>query len=155
MYGSAAKTNLEEIEKPNKEDFTQISLKRDDSVGYMFDDNKFLTVSYLCKMGLLRGVFRQLRRDSLLHLLTGVDECSYYTRSQHGLLIVTHSRIETESKSVENRLWKAFNWLKDRELISKEIKLLRNLQLTLQLGKIWELFVIDSNVSTSIFNMFS
>ena len=68
--------------------------------------------------------------ESPLPLHTGDDKCLYYTRSQQGLLTITYSRAVTKSKSVENRLRRALNWLKDRDLIPKDIKRLSKSQIT-------------------------
>ena len=75
------------------------------------------------------------------HLLTSslntAGNHSYYTRrNKKGLLFIPYSRTVTESKSVKNRLRQAYNWLKVRDLIPKDIKRLSNSQISLQLKKI-------------------
>ena len=63
----------------------------------------------------------QMVRDlKTFHSVAVDDICLYHTtRSQQELLTITYSRTVTQSKSVENRLRKAYNWLKDRDLIAK------------------------------------
>ena len=48
-------------------------------------------------------------------------------------LSIFYSRKVIESKSVENRLRQAYSWLKDRDLVPKDIKRLSNSQISIQL----------------------
>ena len=74
-------------------------------------------------MDFLKEIVEQLGMESPLHLFNGDVKCSYYTtRSQQGLLTNTYSRRVTKSKSLENRLRKAYNLLKDKDLIPKDMK---------------------------------
>ena len=106
--------------------------------------------------GAFRRSFQILRTESPLSSLNKAGNHSYYTRrNKKELLSIPYSRTVTEPKSVENRLRQAYNWLKDRDLIPKEIRRLSNSQISLQLKKISELYVIGSNVSISIFDTLS
>ena len=113
-----------------------------DSVGFIFERNKFSTVFEIYLMELFAEVFKQLRTESPL-------------RNKKGLLSIPYSRTVTESKSVENRLRQAYNWLKNRDLIPKEMRRLSNSQISLLLKKNSELYIIGSNVSISIFDTLS
>ena len=75
----------------------------------MFEQNKILTVFQVYVIELFRETFRQLGMGYPLHLFTGDDECSYYMRSQQGLIAITYRRTVTKSKSLKNRLRKAYN----------------------------------------------
>ena len=80
-------------------------------------------------MELFAEVFEQLRIESPLSSLNTAGNHSYNTRrSKKGLLSIPYSRTVIESKSVENRLRQAYNWLKDKDLIPKDIKHLSNSQ---------------------------
>ena len=156
-YGSAAKSNLYKIEKAQRRILRAIFFRNKyDSVGFIFERNKISTVFEIYLMELFADVFKQLRTESLLSSLNKAGNHSYYTRrNKKGLFSIPYSRTVTESKSVENRLRQAYNWLKDRDLNPKEIRRLSNLQISLQLKKISELYIIGSNVSISIFDTLS
>ena len=155
-YGSAAETTFKKLRRPNEEYYAHFVFKNKyDSVAYMFEQNEVLIVFEAYVMELFGEVFEKLRKEFPLHLPTGDDKCSFYTRrSQQRLLTNTYNRTVTTSKSVENWLRKAYNWLKERDLIHEDIRTLSNSQITVQLRKISELYVIGSNVSTSTFNKF-
>ena len=72
-YNSAVKNNLKKIDRGQR----KILLKKKyDSVGYLFESNKNLTVIKLHEMERFSDFFRQLRMEACLVLLTGDDNCS-------------------------------------------------------------------------------
>ena len=136
-YGSAAKNNLYIFEKAQRRILRAIFFRNKyDSVGYIFERNKISTVFEMYLMELFAEVFKQLRTESPFSSLNKAGNHSYYTRrNTKGLLSIPYSRTVTESKSVEKRLRQAYNWLKDRDLIPKEIRRLSNSQISPQLKK--------------------
>ena len=143
-YGSAAKNNLYKIEKAQRRKLRAIFFRyKYDSVGYIFERNKISTVFEKYLMELFAEVFKQLRTESPLSSLNKAGNHTCYTRrNKKGLLSIPYSRTVTESNSVENRLRQAYNWLKDKDLILKEIRRLSNSQISLQLKKISVLYII-------------
>ena len=78
--------------------------------------NIILTVFELYFMEVCRDIFKQLKSESPLCFQDGLGLCQYDTRSKEkGLLPLTYCRTVTRAKSVDNRLRKAYNWLKDHD----------------------------------------
>ena len=85
-------------------------------------------------MELFREVFKQLKNESPVNLLTLREASSYNTRRDAlGLLPVKYSRTSTKAKSLETRLRKAYNWLKERNLMPPNFKELSRSQINVPL----------------------
>ena len=153
VYGSAAKTNLEKIENAQRRILRAIFYKNKyESLGQIFEKNCILTVFELYVMELFREVFKQLKSESPLFSLDRIDVCHYNTRrKEKGLLPLTFCRTVTRAKSVDNRLRKAYNWLKDHDLIPVDLPKMSSAQTQAHLKKISDLYVRGSCLHENLF----
>ena len=103
-------------------------------------------------MELFREVFKQLKSESPLFSLDRIDVCHYNTRrKEKGLLPLTFCRTVTRAKSVDNRLRKAYNWLKDHDLIPVDLPKMSSAQTQAHLKKISDLYVRGSCLHENLF----
>ena len=65
----------------------------------MFEQNKILTVFKIYVTELFREFFKHLGIESLLHLLTGDDKCSCYTRRSQQRPLALPTVVLSESRS--------------------------------------------------------
>ena len=73
-------------------------------------------------MEICREIFKQLKFEPLLCFQHGLGLCQKNTRSKEkSLLPLTYCRTVTRAKSVDNRLRKAYNWLKDHDLLPVDL----------------------------------
>ena len=153
VYGSAAKTNLKKIENAQRRILRAIFFKNKyESVGPIFEKNSVLTVFELYAMEVFREVFKQIKLESPLCFRDGIGLCQYDTRrKEKGLLPLTYSRTVTRAKSVDNRLKKAYNWLKDHDLIPADLTKLSKAQTQVHLKKISDLYVRGSDLCETLF----
>ena len=87
-------------------------------------------------MKVCREIFKQLKSEPPLCFQDGIDLCQYNTRrKEKGLLPLTFCRTVTRAKSVNNRLRKAYNWLKDHDLIPVDLPKMSAAQIQLYLKK--------------------
>ena len=153
VYGSAAKTNLKKIESAQRRILRAIFCKNKyESIEQLFEKNNILTVFELYVMEVCRELFKQLKSESPLCFQDGIDFCQYNTRrKEKGLLPLTYCRTVIRAKSVDNRLRKAYNWLKDHDLIPVDLPKMSTAQIQLHLKKISYLYVKGSRLYETLF----
>ena len=104
IYGSAAKANLEKIEKAQRRIWRAIIFKKKiDSFKETIENHKVLTFLELYVLEVFNEVVQNMKHESPLDLLQKVDNpCTYATRKlEKGLLPIEFSRTKIRSTSIE------------------------------------------------------
>ena len=136
VYGSAAKTNLKKLSAKRRILRAIFCRNKYESIEQLFEKTNILTVFELYNMEVCREIFKQLKSESPLCFQDGIDLCQYNTRrKEKGLLPIIFCRTVTRAKSVDNRLRKAYNWLKDRDSIQVDLPKMSTAQIQLHLKK--------------------
>ena len=146
VYGSAAKTNLEMLESAQRRIIRAIFFKQKrHSLKDIIDAYHIHTVFDLYILEVFKEVFKQIRVESpLCFLQVEKEQTSVRTReSEKGLFTTVYCRTVTKRKSIENTLKKAYNWLKEHNLIPIDIAKLTKAQIDTHLKKIDCLYVFD------------
>ena len=122
-----------------------------ESIEQVFEKNNILTAFELYVMEVCREIFKQLKSESPLCIQDGIDLCHYNTRrKEKGFLPLTYCRAVTRAKSVDNRLRKAYNWLKDHDLIPVDLPKVSTAQIVIS-EKISYLYVKGSRLYDTLF----
>ena len=155
LYGTAAKSNLSKIETVQRRILRAIYFKRKfDSLENVLADNKILTVFELFMVEILKELFRQLKSESprILLQINQNSDPKFQTRwNKRNLYTPTYSRTVTNSKSLTNCLQKAYNWLKNLDLVPSLPCKLSPRQLKQYISKITSLYIVDNKQLLELF----
>ena len=135
VYGSAAKTNIERIEKAQRRIWRAIFFKESWlSENKIIEEHKLLSVFQLYVLEVLNEVIQTLKHESPLDSLIKVDNpCTIVIRRiEKRLLHIEFSRTKIKSTSIENILRKGYNLMKEFDLIPDNLN-----DLSIQQVKIW------------------
>ena len=103
-------------------------------------------------MEVCREIFKQLKYESPLCFQDKIDLCQYNTRrKENGLLPLTYCRTVTRLKSVDNRLRKAYIWLKEHDSLPVDLPKMSTAQIQLHLKKISYLYVKGNRINETLF----
>ena len=148
IYGSAAKTNLLKIEKAQRRILRAIFFKKKfDSLRDLFRTNKILTVFELFILENIKELFRQLRLEApkSFIVLDANDVRKYTTRwNMKKLIPAQYNRTVLKRRSLENFLRLTYNWLKEAELIPKDVRKLSSYQVKKLITSITTNYVVDN-----------
>ena len=155
LYGTAAKSNLSKIETVQRRILRAIYFKRkSDSLENVLADNKILTVFELFMVEILKELFRQLKSESprILLQINQNSDPKFQTRwNKRNLYTPTYSRTVTNSKSLTNCLQKAYNWLKNLDLVPSSPWKMSPRQLKQYISKITSLYIVDNKQLLELF----
>ena len=145
LYGTTYKTNFSIIETVQRRILRAIFFKKKlESLEKVFADNKTLAEFELFMIEILRELFRQLKFESP-RILIQPHRSRFNVPDKVAkkyLSALTYCRTVTNKKSLTNCLRKAYNWLKNMDLITFSLGKMSLRQIKQYLSKATSLYIV-------------
>ena len=126
VYCSAAATNLMKIENAQLRIISAIFFrKKIETLSHILEVNNMYTVFELCIVEVLKELFKELRGESLMHLLQPnelSEQCIKTRSASKGLFSPTYNRSFASRKSLSNSLKKAYFCLSEMNLLPSNVR---------------------------------
>ena len=154
VYGIAAKTNLQKIERAQRRILRAIFFKKKiDSMVNVLADHKIFNVFELFIVEVIQDLFKQIRKVSFLELyLTFTTGKLINTRwVVKGLLDVPYSRTNVKRKSLSNTMIRAYNSLLDFDLIPENLEDLMKNQIKMYIKDALSVYIKNNRDLMEIF----